>query len=257
MEFNIELDLAVLLNSIDRLGIEVSNVGKIETAVKLIYSALENSEIELDCECATCGAEIPDLDFCPFCGTEYEDIGEENRGSGRGILAAFYRGAKRGRKGNLEERETGAKLFNRLIKELGIPAKWIKYRKSVTSFWCEWGLFAKCYIGTYSARIEIPFDTTRYDEDSDRVINFDEPYKNMRARLVLECSDDIIPVVSILSQTVINKKADADARERRKRGGKATTESSPIKPPEPGKPPSKPKPPTRPSRPKIDLDESV
>lgn len=251
MEFKVKLNLSVLLSSIGRLGIETKGIDGIETAVKVIYRAFKDDEIELNFVCDKCGAEIPDLDFCPFCGVEYTETGV-NESSIHGILAAFYRGAKRGRKGKLEERESGASLFNKVVEELGIPSKWIKYRSSVTSFWCEWGLFAKLYIGTYSVRIEIPLDITRYDEDKDIVVPFDEPYKNMKCRLTVECLGDIVPAVSILSQTVIQKKVDSDEKERRKKGGSVTVERTKKKMGRPlgktnkPKPPSRPKPPTRP-----------
>jgi len=242
------LKFKTLARSMTRLGLDPETVDDKSEAVAAIYERFAVDGIEIEFECENCGGDLPDIDFCPFCGAVLSDEDEEETESdltnkSKGIPGELYRGARRGRLPKDEIRIAGTKLLARMIGVLGIGQDYIRYKKSVTSLWCHWGMFARCFVGTFSVRVHLPFEREQYEDPGGIVIDLEAPIKNMKSRLAVESLDEIEEVVSILKQTVILKREQSEEKKKRKdvSRGKSKPESKPKKQKGKPKPPSKPK----------------
>jgi len=250
-EFLQKLKFKTLARSMVRLGLDPDSVDDKEEAVAAIHERFAVDGLEIEFECESCGGDLPDIDFCPFCGAVLSDEEEPEpdlTNKAKGIPGELYRGARRGRLPKDEIRIAGTKLLARMVGVLGISQDYIRYKKSVTSLWCHWGMFARCFLGTFSVRIHLPFEAGDYEDPNGIVIDLEAPIKNMKSRLALESLDEVEEVVGILKQTVILKREQSDSKKKKKQVSKikSKVESKPKRQKEKPKPPSKPSKPRKP-----------
>lgn len=217
-EFAKGLRFKTLARSMARLGLDPDSVDDKAEAVEAIFERFAVDGLEIEFECESCGGDLPDIDFCPFCGASLSDGEPEPdlTNKSKGIPGELYRGARRGRLPKDEIRIAGTKLLARMIGVLGISKEYIRYKKSVTSFWCHWGMFARVFLGTFSVRIHLPFEAGEYEDPDGIVIDLEAPIKNMKSRLAIESLDEIEEVVKVLKQTVLLKKEQKEQFEKKK-----------------------------------------
>lgn len=197
-----KLKFSTLAHTMVSLGMDPDEVDDKREAIKAIYDRFKVDGQALEYACPVCKADIPDLESCPFCGVSFTDEDESRT----------YVGAKKGRRPKGYTGPSGWELLRALVKSFGIPNKNVKHRKSVVSLWFTDGMICRCFVGTYSVRIQVPFPSERYGEKGVIVMDYDKPVKNMAARVYLEAKSDIKPVVEILKMTVSLKTADRPNR---------------------------------------------
>jgi len=217
------LKFKILGRSMRRLGLDPDEVDTRADAVQAIYDHFSETGLEIMFECGSCKGDLPDLDFCPFCGSSLieddEDTEEDLTHKSKGIPGELYRGARRGRLPKDEPRIAGTKLLARLVFVFGMPNEYVRQLKSVTSLWCHWGMFARCFVGAYSVRLHLPFEASDYEDPNEILIDHEAPVKNMKSRFSIESLDEIEEAVEILKKTVNLKKEAADEKKRCKEAG--------------------------------------
>ena len=200
---------SILANTMSDLGLDPDEVYDSVSAIEAIYNKLKVDNQELDFECNKCGADIPDVDSCPICGSSFD----EDEGVGQS-----YIGARRGRRPRRYRGITGVGLFRLLLNAFGISRRYVRWKKTVVSIWSENqnGMLARCFIGAYSVRFELPYGSERYDGYVSKIYDYKRPKKNMCSRIVLQAEDDVDGVVSVLKQTEVMKAATEKRKYRKK-----------------------------------------
>ncbi len=72
------LKFKILARSMTRLGLDPNEVDDREEAVRAIYDRFAVDGLTTDYECDSCKGDIPDIDFCPFCGVSLVDEEEDD-----------------------------------------------------------------------------------------------------------------------------------------------------------------------------------
>lgn len=201
-ELSKRLKFSVLAASMQTIGLDPEEVDGKTDAIRAIYDRFKEEGHELEYCCPICKADIPDLDACPFCGVSFtEEAG-----------ARTYVGARKGRRVRNFQGPTGPILLRKLIQAFKIPRNQVKWRKSVVSLWFSDGMICRCFVGTYSVRVQLPFASENYGDMSNVVLDYGRPVKNMVSRVYLEGEEDIGNALKILKLTVKLKAADRPNR---------------------------------------------
>ena len=199
----------ILAISMKDMGLDPDEVYDSAEAVQAIYDKLKVDGIALEFECNSCGGDVPDVESCPFCGVSFDE--------GEGV-GQSYVGARKGRRPRNHEGVSGPKLFRLLLEAMNAERKFVKWQKSVVSLWSENGngMLARCFIGAYSVRVQLPFGSEKFKGHSGKVYDYERPVKNMVSRVILEGESDIGAAKSILTQTEKLKAAVGKRTNRKK-----------------------------------------
>jgi hypothetical protein len=191
----------ILKDGMKRLGLNPDDVDDKEEAVKAIYDKLLVDGKETEGCCPTCGAELPMVEACPFCGESLvDDVPKEEPQE-----AKKSKKSGRSKKDDKEEdpnRVAGTDLLAALIKEMEFPEEHVHYKKSRTSLWTDSGLIAKCFTQKWAVRLHVPFLLKNYSDEAQAIlVDFEKPIKNMYARFTMNNLDDINLASTVLVET--------------------------------------------------------
>lgn len=207
------LSFYVLMRTIGDLGIDANGIYDKREAVKRIGRHLRKIGLKIEYECGRCGGHIPDVERCFYCGDIMADPDADYKK--HGIPQARYHGARRGLIKAGVPRVSGEVLFYHLTKKLGIPKKYIRYGRSITSLRNKYGLYARCAIGTRSVRVLLPFDVGQFRDNFGVLVPLKRPAHNMLSRMSIEFVSEIPMIVPILRQSSVMK--ERKVRECRKK----------------------------------------
>lgn len=130
-----------------------------------------SSEVDL-VECGNCGADILDVDFCPYCGFQFSPQKPEVEGLSKEQIVTADRSYAGAPRANYDgPRIDVATLYNQLIFDLGLPSENIVKYKYTTALKCFWGNMATLMGHKFSISVYLPFDKEEYEDPYNIIVN--------------------------------------------------------------------------------------